>query len=208
MDRSVKLLGPRDQCSGVQIHAPSGKDYILSAAHCVKVAGAERIFYVELEDKTHVNKKIVVEDPNSDLLLIEGLDAKEGLRISREVKQGQHIRTYTHGHGMDTYMTEGRLLAERNITIALGLVGSDEVGACTDPKYRITYTDVLGAGIGMPLCLLKVKEAVTNAPVLPGSSGGMVVDDQGDIVGIVSAKEDMLSWIVTLKDIKAFLKDR
>jgi S1-C subfamily serine protease len=55
------------------------------------------------------------------------------------------------------------------------------------------------------MCFLKVVEVATTAKVVPGSSGGMVVDDVGDLIGVVSASNGDFGFLVRLQDIKNFL---
>lgn len=199
-DRVVKLRGNGMLCSGEQIQAPSGQTYILSAAHCHKLAVNESI-EVETEDRKTLQRKVIAEDKFSDLLLIEGLPNKTGLKIADKDYKHQKVRTFTHGGGMDTYETRGELIQYISIPVMIGEIITDEdLQACESmPKYKVREW-WLGR-----MCIMDVLETATTAMIVPGSSGGMVVDDDGGLVGVVSAGGDGFGYLVTLKDIQRFL---
>ena len=56
-----------------------------------------------------------------------------------------------------------------------------------------------------PLCLLSTQQFVTTAPIVPGSSGGMAVNDDNELVGIASATGEGFHYFVRLCDIQKFL---
>lgn len=199
-DRVVKLKGNGMLCSGEQVQAPSGTTYILSAAHCNKLAVNGSI-EVETEDKKVIQRKIIAEDKFSDLLLLEGLPNKDGLKIAKRDYRNEHIRTFTHGAGMDTYRTDGDLVQYVRINIMLEEIWSEEsLHACESmPKYHVESVWIA------KICVIDVIETATTAMIVPGSSGGMVVDDEGDLVGVVSAGGGGFGYLVTLSDIHRFM---
>ena len=198
MGRSIKILGKGGQCSGEQVESYSGHTYILSAAHCAKLADAAGYYTVFTEDGRKLQRRLIAEDSNSDLLLIEGVPGLQGLKIAESHWRFEHIRTLTHGAGMDTYKTEGALVQIMTISIAVGIVDASSL-PCTDVKYRIVQEDLFA------VCVLHIPEAVSTAKVSPGSSGGMVIDDDGALVAVVSASDEHFSYLVPLEAIRAFL---
>ncbi len=55
------------------------------------------------------------------------------------------------------------------------------------------------------------QRMIANAPVVPGSSGGPLLDAKNNLVGVIDAynsRYPLFSYHVTLSDINSFLKDR
>jgi len=202
--RAVTISAGRSLCSGEQVRAPSGVDYILTAAHCKEIAINDVMTIIDADGNV-LSRKVIAEDPKSDLLLIEGLPNLRGLDIAHSVYAAEHVRTFTHGARMATYKTEGELIQTKQVQIMLGLLGSPEAEkACaSQPKYKVVHAeppfDMIAA------CVLSVDEAVSTAKIVPGSSGGMVVDDAGDLVGVASATDENFNYFVMLSDIQRFM---
>jgi hypothetical protein len=206
--KAVLLLNPEKgiQCSGEQIQAPSGKTYILSAAHCRVIADSGDSIEVHDAEGRVINRKVVAEDPNSDLLLLEGLPDTDGLRVAPFDTIDEHVRTYTHGRGMPTYKTEGNILGYKWIEASLGKIEEGKVEECSQfPKNRVVTTADPFFG-SLSLCVMGVNETMTTALVVGGSSGGMVVNDDGELVGVVSVEDGPFSGMVRLTDINNFLR--
>src|SRR5882724_5880489 len=67
IQRSVMLFGASGQCSGEQMRAPSGIDYILSAGHCHDIADESGNIWVKTEKGRILSRRVIAEDPLSDL---------------------------------------------------------------------------------------------------------------------------------------------
>lgn len=176
----VRLRGPMGMCSGEQIMAPSGKQYIITAKHCSKVAMGDWVL-VETEQHKLLPRRILAVDPapTSDLMLVDAVPGLPALKVSdQETHRFEHIRTFTHGSDMDTYMTEGNIVQDMLAHVGAG----DE--------------------------MMNLLETVTTARIQPGSSGGAFVDDKGDLIVVASASGEYFSLMVRLIDIKAFLADK
>lgn len=201
--RVVRLVSDHSMCSGEQIQAPSGENYVLTAAHCKAIA-QDGSMKVITEDGKTLQRKIIAEDPESDLLLLEGLPGVKGLKIAGYSYFRQYVRTFTHGSNMDTYETEGRLVQKRHIEVPLSMLDTPEAEeACKSmPKNKVQEFDLVLWKI--KVCMLSIDEIASTAGTMPGSSGGAVVDASGDVVGVVSAGGDGFSWFVSLADIKQF----
>jgi hypothetical protein len=206
--RVVKLTGPggHGSCSGEQVKAPSGKNYILTAAHCLSLKDSDGNIKIHKEDKSTFEARVVAEDDASDLALLDGVPNFRGIDVASEVQAHSLLRTFTHGAGLDTYKTEGELISYSHIFIPTGLIGSDaEESKCVSQQKNTLETIDILPGISVKICVLDVWEAATSALVVPGSSGGMVVNDEGSLVGVVSATDGHLGFLVKLSDIRRFL---
>lgn len=199
---AVQLVGG-GSCSGEQVIAASGRKYILTAEHCKDLSGDKSSITVKTEDGRTLERNIVAEDVNSDLLLLEGVPGIEGLQIANKYEAQQNIRTFTHGAGLPLYKTNGVLIGKRYVNIMLGVIGVNYRGDCKEAKNIIGDVETpLG---GVKACGLHVEEAVSTAAAVPGSSGGIVVNDANELIGVVSATDGSFSYFVTLKDIKSLL---
>lgn len=116
----------------------------------------------------------------------------------------EQVRTFTHGKGWDTYETEGELIQVSQIKILIFFKEMEEGRACPKmPKYSEEEVPSMFGPIHA--CILDVPETVTTAKIVPGSSGGMVVNGRGELVGVVSAGDGDFGMLVTIDDINSFL---
>jgi V8-like Glu-specific endopeptidase len=61
---------------------------------------------------------------------------------------------------------------------------------------------------GIPIgtmCVVDTMEMASNADIVPGSSGGVVLDDDDQVVGVVSAGDGHFGYFVSTSDIRSFL---
>lgn len=200
-NRVVKLLGERGQCTGEQVLAPSGQKYILTAAHCLGLADERGDITVETEDGKQIKRRVVAEDDKSDLLLLEGVPGLSGLRVAPSVSRFQFLRTFTHGSGLPTYKTVGYVIGEETSRFI-----SAQPEPCSMPKQKKLKIDVFFGVVFAEVCLIETQQTVTDALAVPGSSGGPVVDDQGELIGVVSAVGEHFTFLVRLADIQNFIK--
>ena len=130
------------------------------------VAGADPIT-VTLHDGTAVSAKIVGTDPESDLAVAQVDLPADRLRPvqladSMQVKVGQLTAAFGNPFGLQSTMTVG-------FVSALGRALPVEPDKAQGPSY--TIADILQ----------------TDAPLNPGNSGGVLVDDAGRVIGVTSA---------------------
>jgi serine protease Do len=138
--------------------------HIVTNNHVVE--GADRIT-VTFYDDTIVSAKVVGTDPESDLAVVKVDVAAELLHPvqlgdSTQVKVGQLAVTIGNPFGLQSTMTVG-------IISALGRV----LPVDSDDPQEVEYTipDIIQ----------------TDAPINPGSSGGVLVSEGGLVIGVTSA---------------------
>lgn len=197
----MQLRNKEGSCSGEQIHAPSGADYILSAAHCKLIMDKDGNMPIITAEGAKIQRRVIAINETSDLMLIEGVPGLRGLDIAASSYPTESIRTFTHGRAMQTYKTEGVVIEDAEVPILVGIITDVESEAkCKEnPTNKVVTTPFFG------FCVAYRTYTVTNAMVVPGSSGGAVVDSAGDLMGVVSAGGDGFGYLVRLSDIKSFL---
>lgn len=202
--RVVKLTNDsrKGSCSGEQVRAPSGLDYILTAAHCRGLADKDGSIVVITEKNKELRRKIIAEDSEADLLLLEGLPNIKGLEIAKSNYRGQSVRTFTHGGGRDTYTTEGMMIQSERVTVPIFIINSQEDSTQCSSKPKYVEIDAYI----FKMCILSVDMFASTAGIIPGSSGGAALDYKGRLIGVASAGDSSgTSYWVGVKDIKRFL---
>jgi S1-C subfamily serine protease len=202
--RVVKLMSPEGSCSGIVIEAPkSHKSYTLSAGHCMILVKSGKVT-AQLEDGTKTTLDFIAEDAASDLMLLSAPADSQGIEIADRLSIHQAVHTLTHGGGAPTYRTDGEAMgiSEAKVPMFDIITDADKVKCSAQIKLQVAQE------MGMEYCIMDLDMMVTSAAIIPGSSGGAVVNDSGRLVGIVSAYNGKFSMIVLLSDIERFLKDR
>ncbi len=200
----VKLSSSKGSCSGTQIITSRGHKFILTAAHCLPIAEAGFI-PVFTEDAGQYVSKIVAEDDESDLLLLEAAPSKiPAIPIAEDVSRFETLTSFTHGRSYATYSTEGIYVGEDIVYFFSD--NPTKLDTCTKKKNHIVKVDL--GFIELEACMVGTVESVTTVRATPGSSGGLVANSRGELVGVVSTGDDMFTNLVTLKDIHRFLKGR
>ena len=200
-DSVVMLLGA-GQCTGVQVTAPSGKNYILTAAHCKFMAIGGAFAVIDERGRSNL-RSIIAEDGPSDLLLVEEAPHLPSLPVTDHLRRGDRLRSFTHGAGLPTYETQGVMIDVSQVTVGpVEAVDSKEAeAACAGPKYSIQPVKK------DRFCMMQTVQSVTTVLLVPGSSGGPIVNEDGELVGIASSIDPPFSYVVNLGDIIRFLKD-
>lgn len=198
-DKIIKISSGHGMCSGEQVKAPSGVSYIMTASHCMGLSDANGNFTITTEDGKSLQRKLIAEDPESDLMILEGLPEVAGLRIAQSIAPGDKIVTLTHGNNYATYKTEGVIIQGERVQAPVSLIFSVEDEAkCTSMPKRHAEGNY---------CILDVWETISTAMVVPGSSGGAVLNSSGELVGVVSAGSGAFGAFVNLSDIQKFIKN-
>lgn len=200
-DQVLKLYDDKAACTGVQVIAPSGKFYVLTAGHCSGLVHNNKVL-AEDEEGRKLELNFIEEDPTSDLMLLSS-PIQSGVQIASNAGKHDSVHSITHGKGMPSYRTDGELLATDDITFGLfPIMSRSDFLKCRAPKYKIKFDGL------QPICVVESFQTVSNTQIIPGSSGGPLLNSWGSLVGIASTKGDFFCTFASLADIKSFLQNR
>lgn len=205
--RVVKLTSHLGSCSGTQVRAPSGKDYVLSAGHC-SVLAENGAINASVDGGREVPLRVIEVSASTDLMLLEGMPGLKGIKLGKEPKIGDTFYAFTHGQGLRTYRSEGEYVDLKVVRSLDHVVNTpEEEAACkAQPKFKVMDVPLF-LGIMLRACVLELEEYVVTMPtVAPGSSGGYVGDHMGQLIGVVSMGNERFAMLVTLPEIKEFLR--
>lgn len=191
----LKLYSDRGSCSAIRVSYKK-KSYVVSAAHC---RGLEESGHIKAEGLLGKEiLEVIAEDENSDLLIMESPRAG-GIELADGWEFNEKVFSITHGQGLMAYRTDGELLNVDLVDIPVSQAHECRVGG----KYSIKkFQGFLGP---VRLCVMSFWAIWSTAKVVPGSSGGAIVNMDGELVGIVSATDGNFSILAKLEYIKRAL---
>lgn len=204
--------------TGFAINAPSGKTYILTNDHiCVGAKHEDNMLYAISASGVNKRLKILERSLKTDLCLVEAPEGMVGLELAGSTFAGDRVRAVGHPRlmplsvsniGEIIYVGEA-ILTDREKsgsgTTLLSLASCDT----DNPKFRLRVYPGKDK-ILEQYCEIHVPNAYyTNVLVRPGNSGSPLVNFYGNVVGVVSGKDES-DWglAVTLGDVMEFLLNR
>lgn len=197
-NNTLLLLGEKGYCTASSIYGPSGKLYTITAAHCNHLE--YKGMYGLINDKKEVTTEYLVAiDPKSDLLLLTS-KRKDGINVANN--ESRYVYTITHGNGYSLFKTTGELMELANIIyVIFPILAPPDHEKCTKSGLEKLGSD----------CVQVCSLYISTAKVFLGSSGGPVLNMDGELTGIVSGynlEDQYFSYISPLSSIKAILKGK
>jgi hypothetical protein len=207
--RVVKLFKKdAGSCSGIQIITPSGKFATLTAGHCIGLLDDNKQMLVE-DEEGHIHRvDFIAESPDSDLMLLTSWE-NEGIEVAKFTFLHQKVHTMTRGKGYAAHRTDGELMNETMVTFMDSVIeGPDDIEKCKKMGPKAIVAEMQVFIFTIPACMIQTMEVVSTASIVPGSSGGALMDATGALVGIASAgrDDDPFGLFVRLTDIHMFLE--
>lgn len=193
--------------TGFHVIAPSGRPYIVTNRH---VCENSTDGTVVIDTGTYkIRKKILYEDSLHDLCLIQNV-YPNGLYLAHGVAQGQIVSAIGHPKGFDITMTSGEVVGYDPISINTRIQNVDQENKCKKWKNNTVNMVNDDSGQTVEVCTTTEAGLITTATIHPGSSGSPVVDNDGNVIGVMFCTDSDDNWgrAVPLQYLKAFLKGR
>lgn len=176
--------------TGFSVRAPSGKLYTMTNAHvCDGVMTEDGFIYGHdsKDDDRVIQLRVLEVSDFTDLCLVEPMPNATGLDVS-SVDAVRNDKLFVLGYPSlePLQYAEGLMTANIKVTVPLFEVKLEN---CTLPKHKMI--DIHGSFFGIPvemtICALSLDAAITNIKIYPGNSGSPVLNESGEIVGVVFA---------------------
>lgn len=152
--------------------------FVLTNYHVVGEQSKFIKYVVKTYDGKLYNGKVIRYDKAKDLALMKISTEKEGFTLST-----------TEPYVNQSVMTVGQPAGLPRWSFSEGII------LTLDMECKTSQGDLY-------------KATQTSAQVISGNSGGPLVNDRGDLVGIIRATDDVHSYAISLDDVKEFLSEQ
>ena len=198
--------------TGFHVISPSGKTYILTNNHVCQLADKNDEVVVKYGSEI-TKQKVLFRSKKTDLCLVHPLH-KSGISVANNVGLGQLVNLVGHPGLRPLSVSKGEIIGSTSIELVFGV--NLKAGQCFG--RTINVEDLNGmekfllkmSGIDT-LCIVNVKALQFNGISYPGNSGSPVVNDWGNLIGVLFAgnREAFTdSFLIPLDDVKEFLSDK
>lgn len=187
------------------VNTPSGKTFTLTNAHVCELGkqNGNGDMVLNLNGSVSVQHVIQVYS-ESDLCLVTAPPHKSGLKVSRFAREGQNVNLTGFPFLQPYTMLKGHISGRMAIQV---LVGYDV--PCEGTGFKIVPSEGVQAAFGIRFaCIRELEANPLDLNSLPGNSGSPVVDDYGDVVGVLFAGGEGRGYMVPLDMIQDFLRDK
>ena len=117
----------------------------------------------------------------------------------------------TRGKGFLSYRTDGEIIGDDHVQfMAFAIEKEEDKAKCTSMGPKAVFDTMDAVVFQIQVCAIRSVDTIATAQIVPGSSGGPLFNDLGELVGIASASadDDFFGRYVKLSDIQMFLEAR
>jgi len=196
---AIRIEGVSCLGSGSIVEGHSGRKFAISNNHVCNCSSEQGYFYATQEDGTLIKAKIVKRSWAYDLCagLVE--DSRPALKLGHAPGPMSEVssRGYPGGRLVETH---GRIGGSTQWTWNAGI---EMMGTCPAGAQKLYALNGNVAG-----CALSFTSTLTNLYGRPGSSGSAVVNNDGELVGVLSSwmpDSDYSAGMVPYSQLKEFV---
>lgn len=165
--------------SGFIAQGKSGTKYMITNFH-VCLSGSWKGDMISRQDKGPSSRgKIVKQDAACDLCAVEVEQDRDALKIASGLSPQERLYTRGYPHGILTE-SKGNLASPAIWSYTYPI---EDLGTC-GKDFQKVFNPITGRLRG---CAITYKSYTTDLYARPGSSGSPVVNDNGELVGVVSS---------------------
>lgn len=185
------------------VKAPSGKTYVMTNNHICVYAEKNKLILHSYSGKQYP-VKVIKTDEAKDLCIIE-TDSKQGLYLASSSSLYQKYHLFGNPKLYRWVHEEGEFFDATNVQLVHHVI-TDESPACDKSYMRKQEIDLLF--FKMNVCMTVHPSMLSNIKAFPGNSGSPVLNEQGEIVGVLFAGDNTTQYgfIIPLSTVKEFLK--
>lgn len=202
----IERLEGRGGGTGFHIIAPSGQVYILTNAHVCAVAqdGLLKVTS-EIRGGDGMVRSVLDESIYTDLCLIEALPDAKGLMLAQSFNYHDEAMAIGHPLLRPLTRTKGEISARETVQVQDHIIDYDDpMDTCSLPKNKKDIVDYFFFQVEM--CFIVIDSISTTVPILPGNSGSPLVNENGDVIGIMfAANPANWGYAVAFDKIQEFL---
>jgi len=213
--KTFRMLNPDNLNSGgtgFSVKTPSGATYTVTNAHVCNMT--DRPYIVAEQEGSSQRVSILEISQRADLCILSTVSGQTGLSLAASAPQTEHIHIIGHPYLQPLSLRSGYINGKDFLTISYCRMvnanrnlqlASEPVDQNADvyPRPQAPNEENYGQD---PSCVKRLYSFFSDAQSAPGNSGSAVINDNGEVVGVLFAGNDRgLSAIVPLEDLKDFI---
>jgi len=189
--------------TGFLLKNEEGREYIVTNNHVCSHTQVDGMVKVKTDEKV-IKRKVIDMSQDADLCIIEAGFDQEPLKMAKKYTVGN--KAYVMGHPYLNPLTfvSGDIVAKQKISIVKYEMTEDSPPCDGNNQHPATLSMFIFA---VNVCLQDYDSLSTTISTYPGNSGSPMVDDKGDVIGVIFAGNNYTNWghAVPLEDLKAFI---
>lgn len=185
------------------VKGPSGKTYVMTNNHiCVLVQKQKLVLHSYSGKKFPV--KVIKTDEAKDLCIIE-TSSKQGLYLAQTSALYQQYHLFGNPHLYRWVHEKGEFFDIGNISLVHHII-TPEDSKCDEKYMRKEMINMFF--FNLEVCMTIHPSMLSNIKSFPGNSGSPILNDNGDVVGVLFAGDNRTNYgfVIPLSTVKEFLK--